>query len=69
MLSISTRTLERLTAEGRIPRVPVGTRRYRYAVGDLKAWIERARTTDGDRSEGGESAPCTCTADAGEGDA
>lgn len=42
LLSVSTKTLERLTKRGEIPSIGRGRLR-RYAVGDLDAWIARNR--------------------------
>lgn len=44
-LSISKKTLERLTRRGEIPSIARGRLR-RYAVDDLDAWIERNRKGD-----------------------
>ncbi len=45
LLSISTRTLWTMTDRGEIPCVRIG-RAMRYSVDDLRAWIERARTSE-----------------------
>lgn len=41
-LNICERTLYGLTQRGELPAVRIG-RAVRYSVGDLKAWIERAK--------------------------
>lgn len=44
-MNISERTLWTLTQAGEIPRVPFGSRGYRYDPEDLKAWIARRKTS------------------------
>jgi excisionase family DNA binding protein len=43
LLAISPRTLWTLTDRGEVPCVRIGRRSVRYAVADLRAYVERLR--------------------------
>jgi hypothetical protein len=47
MLGIGQKTLWSKTKAGEIAHVPIGARGVRYAVDDLRAWIERTRQRGG----------------------
>lgn len=46
LMGISPRTLWALTKTGEIPRVPIGTKQYRYHVQDLEDWIAERKTSE-----------------------